>query len=470
MRPSLILFLLAGSHGGPSEAVSLMTLNYTSLFTRVGKGLYLLNLANEFRGGTYPADMTIDLPGRWGLFVQQYDAESAAIRSTISDSTQQLASAISSLGTIPSWVSSALQRTIVEMLNENHPLTATTIGTAITELITEMQSNSKYVNANAVAITTSAGTNVGNGALIFSRHDGNGRLAEYMYAETLPLVFTSTFAAGAERCNVQGTVKASSLLGQDWPLGSGANVSFGSVDATGSGVSKIAGGSFDTFTVANVPDGWTLDVGTAGSQFLSEASITYKGAKALKIAGDGSTLSAFSQTLVNSSLTAKTPYAINFWAKVGSAPAAGVLTVDLYDGTSVITDEAGTANSFTVDLTTLGTSYVPVNHVFRLSEPLPATVKLRLRLTTALSNSKAVYIDQMTFQPMQQLYSGGPYVALASGSTNWSLDDTLFITVTNDYAGQIQTGFWRVFNMPSLGLILPSKSDASENVPDSFIS
>lgn len=445
-----------------------MSVNYTTLGNRVGAAVFLLNLVNKFRGGTYPTTMSPNLSSRWTSFVATYDGDTPAIRATISDSTAQLNSGINGLSAVSSWVSSALTKTLIEMMYDAHPLTAKTISASMAELITEMLADAQSVKANTVTISaTAGGSNVGNGKVITSLLDGNGKTLEYCYAETLPLVFTSTFSAGAERASISGTVAATSMTGQDWPLGSAGSASVVSMDAAATN-NFLTNGGFDTFTVSNVADNWTYDVGTAGSQFFSEASVIFKG-KALKVAGDGSTQSGWSQPLSVSALNSDTPYALNFWCKNSANPAAGVLTVDLYDGTSVIADQSAANNSFTVDLTTLGTSYVAKNHVFRFKEPLPATAKLRFRFTTAMSSAKSFYIDQVTFQPMTQLYTAGPFVALASGNANWSLDDTYSIVVGNDYGGQVQTAFWRCFNMPTLGMILPSVTDSSETIPNSII-
>jgi hypothetical protein len=433
----------------------------------------LLNLVNEFAGqggGLTFAYIATDVNLRWKTFVTQYDGDTAEVRAAIGGSTDQLAAWQQALTAPPNWVAGALQQTVITMINDYFPLTAKTIAAALTQLIVQMKADSKTVKANVATISPAAGGgNVGNGKLICSLVDGNGLQMEYVYAEILPLTFTNTATAGAEQASIAGTVAAPGLLATNWPLGSGSTTRITSLDAANSGTNKISNGALETFTVANTPDGFAIDVGAAGTDVFSEASIVYKGAKALKILGDGATAVALSQSITPSTLKPLTPYAIHFWGRISTAPAAGVLTVDLYDGSSVINDEAGTANAFTVDLTTLGTSYVAKNGVFRLPDPLPAVIQLRLRTTTALSTGKSVYLDQLTLQEMTRLYVGGPYVALASGKINWINEDLWNITVTNTYAGQLQTAFWRLFNMPQLGLILASKTDASENILDSNI-
>lgn len=441
-----------------------MSINWTTLFDRIGKGIYAGNLCDEFSGAAGSGAIATDLPTEWEDFVEQYDGQSDALRATLGDPTAALYAAQNSLASMVSWVSGVLSRTIIVTTHANNRLASQDLKTALTELISQMVIDSKTVDANAVTATaTAGGGNAGSGKLVLSVKDGAGKTLEYAYAETLVGTFTST-----TRLSIVGTDPAASRLGYDWPKGSGASTSLSSTSAT-SGSNLVENGTFETFTVANTPDDWTIVVGAAGTDILSEASVIYTGSKSLEILGDGSTLSQIKQALDVTRLKSKTPYAINFYCRVSSNPAAGVLTVDLFDGTSVINDEAGTANSFTVDLTTLGTTFVAKNGAFRLPEPLPAAVQLRLRLSTAMSNTHSLFIDELCLVAMSQLYTGGPYGAVFDGAVAWSTDDTISVAVTNDYGGALQTAFWRYFDMPSLGLVLPSNAAGGENIADSVI-
>jgi hypothetical protein len=157
--------------------------------------------------------------------------------------------------------------------------------------------------------------------------------------------------------------------------------------------------------------------------------------------------------------------------RVTSAPSTGVLEVSLTDGGGVIlTDDEGNDNKITVDLTTVGTTFVAKGASFRTPSLLPATAKLRIRLTTALENTKGVLIDHMALTPMAQLYPGGPSVAFFSTPDLAVSGDTWTVTVANDRAGEFQEYFERFFGMAQLGLILPSDASGSETIADTLIS
>jgi hypothetical protein len=173
-------------------------------------------------------------------------------------------------------------------------------------------------------------------------------------------------------------------------------------------------------------------------------------------------------------LEPNTVYAVNGYIKMDSTPAAGVLAIDLINGSNaVVNDDAGTANTITKDLTSVSTSYVAVNGFFRTPKALPATLKIRVRLSTALTSGRNVYIDHLAMAKATQAYtgadtsSGGPYIAIFRGSTEVIKNDKWTVTAVNNYGGLLQTGFWRLFNMPSLGFQL--NSAASGSIADTLV-
>lgn len=90
--------------------------------------------------------------------------------------------------------------------------------------------------------------------------------------------------------------------------------------------------TFDTGSIAH-------NTTTVGSTWV------YSGGKAVEFDSDGSQLTTIQQRVTLQTLRS---YAVSFWAKYSSAPAAGRFCVDLVDGNSgeVIEDEQGFRNSF----------------------------------------------------------------------------------------------------------------------------
>jgi len=136
-----------------------------------------------------------------------------------------------------------------------------------------------------------------------------------------------------------------------------------------------------------------------------------------------------------------------------STPTANLL-VELYDGSSVINDDTGNANQISVAMSGESTTYANHTAVFRLPDPLPNVIKMRIRCDAALGSGNEVLVDDVIMTDMVQLYTAGPYFACIRGATDFGLDDFWTATITNDRAGTFQTLFDRFYNLPEK--LLPS--------------
>lgn len=440
-----------------------MAINYTTLFARLGKGWYSVDLVNEFSGAAGSGAIATDLPTEWEDFVEQYDAANATIRGIVSDGEAQLIAAQEALASYKTWAAGALGDTVLEMADADNPLTERTLYAAVAELIRQMGVDSKKVNANTPGASVTYGSgNVGNGAVAVCLYDGRGVGLQYCYDEDLSGSFTSASTARSEVASISGETAAASLLDYHWPLGSGLlRYGLTSFDAA-LDTNLLPNGDFEDWT-AGVPDHWTAG-SIAGTQ---ETSVVYRTGSSLKINSNGGTGVVYQQTLTG--LESKTNYALNLFAKI-SATGTGIVTIDLYDGASVISDENGNQQTWAINVASLTTSFAAFNTAFRLPEPVPATVTLRVRVTTSVAVGKFIYVDDMALVEMSQPYPGGPFVAVFSGSVNWCLDDTFNVAVTNDYGGKLQTALWRALDLPSLGLVIPCDFSGTENILDSVIS
>lgn len=234
----------------------------------------------------------------------------------------------------------------------------------------------------------------------------------------------------------------------------------------------------------NVSQLTSTDNMTGGTPLITHATTTagtaevYTGSKAMYFESDGAELTAIYQRVT---LLAETPYAVNCWMIADSAPAAGVIKIELLDGIggSVINDSDGNANSLTIDATDLTTSWQDLTTLaalssteatFRLPEVVPDIVYLKIHVTTAVTNTRQVFFDRASLVAMSELYDGGPFAVAFSGATEFKAGDEWTIAVTNDRAGEVQEYYQRAFGMRSRGLLLPSNSAGSETVADTVIS
>lgn len=467
--------------------------NPAGLFTRLGKIAALLKDLNVFASGTLPGDFSaIETLYVTSGLTNPEPALIAPLAAALTGSQQNIGSQA-----LAGILTTLAAGTVNQMVYEDNPLNQNNnLSASLTEVIRQMTAASQSVNACTVTIATAAlGTVTGNGVVVGTVNRPDGRKQENLLAETSRLVCaadaqTGGVAAGNEQFKWSGDFPESNALAFDWPLGSGASATLSATDATknNSAGNLLDNSDFETFT-SNTPNNWTITVGTAGTQVLQgSAGNSYTGAACLQLAGDGSTLTALTLAFAGTTtagtpakLTPDTIYAVNLALKVDAVPAAGVLEIALIDGTgppgAITNDDQGNANSFTVALTSATTNYVFYNGVFRTPRVNPATgYKLRLRLSTALTSGKNAFIDHLAMTAPTKLYAGGPYLAVFSGSVAFiagsNAPDTFTVTTTNNRAGSSnnltwQTFFDRMFNMRSLGLLLPSSG--SPTISDSLL-
>lgn len=389
-----------------------------------------------------------------------------------------------------SFLNSEAGQTMITQANNDTPLTNLNLQSAVALLITQLNASSYTVTKNTTSVSVSATsgnhtTNTCTSSIVGS----NGLNQEYVYAETLTLKVTNDQwhggTAGSEPWSISGQVADNAgpnpplttgpqgAFDWQWPLGSGAFAAGIVVDpnlnqqgSTGGNLlnnSAFATGSW----TGSVPNQWSAAVGAG--QISKDTSNTFGVATAdVEFAGDGSTLTTLSQQFNNSGgtttvLTGDTVYAVHAVIKLSATASGGVLAMELATantGGSIIQDDNGTNNQVNTTLTSQ-TSFTVVSGYFRTPKNLPANQWLRLRLSTALTNTINLFINYVAMAKATQCYTAGPYVCVFREATDPVIGDSYSVTVSNNYGGVMQTAFWRNFNMPVLGLQLPSASTGS---------
>lgn len=378
----------------------------------------------------------------------------------------------SAFNAIAGYLASTIQNGVVSQVNDDTPVFPSNLTNALTILIAQMKGASQSIKGNAVSAATSVGgSNVGNSVIRASVIGPGGHIRQYVYPE--PITFTyvtdsqSGATAGSESLSVTSSAPATAgLLGWDFPGGSGLNTSATVNDPANGQI--VTDGPFEQWSGVgtNTLTNWTADAGAYGTGILRETTIFFRGLAAVKFLSDGSTLLGISQPLALQPLTV---YALNLWIKMSATPSAGALSVDLFNGTSIVQDDAGANNQITQALTSVSTSWVAIGGYFRTPSVMPATMRLRIRLTTAIDTGKSLYFDDLGFLAPTNLYQGGPYAVIFPGNVPSIVGDFLKATISNDLGGKLQTGCWRLLGMPQLGLQIPYVTDSSETVGDSLV-
>lgn len=471
-------------------------------FNRIGKaGAVLVNAYNNQQ--TQLTALTNTTTG----VVAQYDAESD-LQAQVGASYIGILNSIGAATgpTMAGLIQTTLNRMVFRDLSQlNQNLTSVNLQASLKEIVRQMNQQGVTIQSSTVTATVTqfaAYASVGNGVLVVSTRREDGLTQENSYAEVLTATCTQdSYLGGATEGNegftITGEGNQPNIFAFDWPLGSNSSVTYSAIDGnsdnsagnilTNSGFNDWTG-SLPTATL----DNWTLALGTYGTTIIENQSIVFDGDASVELIGDGATLVSFYQDFDSSSGTAGTlsplsQYAVNLWLRRDGTPAAaGVLQVELVDqNNNAVTDASGNANTFTVNLTALTTSFVAYSGTFRTPQVEPtAGYRIRLRLTTAITTGRSVYLDKLGLGLTTAQYLSGPATAVFAGSTPFvqangddpgppTRGDIASAVITNTLGGastpfgNMQTLIAAATGSAQMNLLLPSS--AVPSVPNSVI-
>lgn len=417
-------------------------------------------------------------------FLSQVNTIQNQYESAQQDQIQDLYPALFAYQQTPDFVTfsqTMMENTIIAMARDDAaPTLPNDVPTNLTRLINQMLGSGDSIAKPTVGSSvTAGGSNHGTGFLMGTTAQGamvnplDGLAYDYSFVETITWTCTDDAIGGSGTINqepwgVVGFPNAVDNLNYAWPAGSGTNTSGTTVNPDSTSANLLTNGNFNTFTVANVPDGWTITVGTPGTTVKRNSSpLRSTNTNNLQIVGNGAELTTLQQTLTN--LSANTTYAVNCWVKQASA-AAGVFRIRLMDGTNTINDNAGTANAVSRNASSMTGNYVALNVFFRTPKFMPPTIKLEIALTTALTNAATIDITDLVLTPADQSYIGGPFTKVIPGATQFGRGDTLTIATTNTATtSQFCRLVDQFFNLREANLRIPSVGGGLETVHDSLI-
>lgn len=465
-----------------------------NLFNRLGKvGLAIKQYAS------YQTSQKPNLIDTTNGIVAQLNAESD-IQAIIGDSyIGLLNSGAGGLSGVMQQLASAIVNRMVFRDNPlfNQNLQQSNTLASLLEVIRQMKAAGASVLAMTVAgtptvVTGQPGpyfTGTGNGVINVSlKRPFDGLALENAFAERLLFTVTGDSYSGSataanEPLTVNGVGSEGDLFAFDWPLGSNCLIGVSATDAASdnSNGNFLTNSAFDSFT-SNVPDNWTLVLGTGGSNVFEEDTLVYDSPpnKALRLLGDGTTNFSLKQQFNVSTgtlgqLSPQTAYSFCIFARRDGVTAAnGTLTVDLVDQNNVvIEDAAGINNTFNIDLTGLTVNYAPYTGAFRTPSIMPTSQYLRMRLTgTGLTNNRSVYFDFGSLTQMSQTYTAGPFVAVHAGSIPFQVSDwasAIISSSRNANLNSFQVLLSRLFPDAAYGQGLLYPSSSTPTISDTLI-
>lgn len=423
-----------------------MAINYTNLFTMLGK---LVKGVNNVK--TYYGELDTDV----GAVQTAYSTYSQfALLQRIPDTWRNFKEGVYSwIGQINGQAFSLL--TDRELILKELPIgSGSSIQDVMPLLMANMIANSQHVTKSVVTLgsvtTTSTGASVGE-AFVDAILDGftapgagmspsksyNGVTSQLAEDDTVSLICTSDSESGGATEGLE-TFQWTGLptnpgLYHYLSFGTGSNTTIQPLNA----FNYIANGEFESFS-SNTPASWTIVSGTVGTHILKETSVVQRGSSSLKLAGDGAQATiSISQAPVISQLIPLKRYMVAAWVRGTSATAAGTLTIQ-FEGTGYT---AGGTEKISMDSTALSaaTSWTLKKFYINLPLEIPDDFKLVVKVTGTLTTGKSVYIDGLCLGPVT--YVNGVNVAIVAGKDKFLKGDKFTFTISNDDAGVFQTWF-----------------------------
>jgi hypothetical protein len=314
-------------------------------------------------------------------------------------------------------------------------------GSIIPLLIDRMGADSQTVNTNTCTVSSTAGTNVGNGSLHVSALRSNGVASQGLIPEAVRVsCVQSVVSNGSEQFEIVGRFKTQSVDGVNDP-GSGPGPSLRSAVSA----SILTNGELSTYTVTNVPDGWTVAAGTAGTNVFSTTAALHAFSNSLELKSSGVSTIRLTQTPV---MANRKVYFLSVWVK----RSGGVWTA----GSTFTVKVGGTGwsvNAVSVDPNTLSSSdFLSYTAFLATPENVPSDVKVTIEWTSATGNvGKSIYVSGC-FLSVPATHANVNY-AVTRGSTAYAIGDSFTCTTTNSRDGKFQDFFTRYlgYQLPSSG-------------------
>jgi hypothetical protein len=369
-------------------------------------------------------------------------------------------------------IQSAASRLLIDTMDADTPLPERTEQEAIRELAKQMVTASASINATTYTVGSPSygSVNVGTFSafvdteapkIIKDSVTFTNKLTDWpaIRPETLNFVCEKDsrnggVRPGSEVFRVRGD-RAWPNLDRRWRGGSGTNMT---ITATSAAIDS------DQTPGQNI---------LANSNFEIFASNTpvFRGSSAISFVGDGATLTKIRQLTNDSTgttvrLKPDTLYLIAFAVRDdGTAPAAGVLRVAFEDNSGSVIGSM----SQSVTLSTVGSAYAVQSLMVISPINIPDTVYCTIALTTALTNTRAVYVDELVVTEMPRTAKGGPGICIYPGTTDARYGDIASVAISYANQGEFNLEFDRFFDLYNRGLALPSNDAGAETISDSLI-
>lgn len=390
-----------------------MAINFTRLFTALGKVCGALNEWNTSRGST--------LTTRVSTLRTQFTGIDADLDD---DLTTNQNNAVTSGDVWVSYLTQMCQRLVIDEVLNDRPQTDQQFTACLTELVRQMgvAAESLATSLATVGSVTAVGAPTGTPTWVVSDLDA---LRQARSDWTLPDVLLLT-AVGNTSVNVQGQAAVTPETRPTWPTGAGVNTTLTQINAATTSLGADPG--FESWLAGPPisPVSWTILSGTAGTTVsqASDTPVTGQGTYSLQLLGDGTTLKVRQQVTVS----AGECYFLHAFVKRTANPAnTGTLTVSLRDSAGTLL--SGTSN---ISILTSAASGSWTANTAALVTPknLPTDGLVYLEIQYNGGVGDTLRLDQVALNLLPTLYTGGLRLAVVKGVTATVTGDAWTHTTT----------------------------------------
>lgn len=213
--------------------------------------------------------------------------------------------------------------------------------------------------------------------------------------------------------------------------------------------SLLSGLALETFTT-NVPEGWTITSGAAGTEVLEESTQFYKGSKSLELAGTSTDATLeLSSDIANGTFTPRKRYIVTAYVHADTLVAGAGSKLEIRFAGSGYT--AASSEKISLDASALNalTGFTLQSFYINMPVEIPSDWNLEISLENATAG--LVWVDYMAVAPVT--YFNGVNFALVHGSDPFVAGDEFQVQIQNNNNGVFQTFFRKAFGvqMPTSG-------------------
>jgi hypothetical protein len=341
-------------------------------------------------------------------------------------------------------------KTLTEMITADNASIPKSVIPAMVELNRQMRAASQTLLQNVVTFSayTPAGTNVGNGRVIFHTPYPQMSPTESLRFQCVGDVTTGA-VPGREVFQVTGGLRQPDITSSQWPGGSGANLTITSSDYTDS-LNNVQNGSFESWA-GGVPNQWTVISG--GAQFSQGSVRTYRGTSSLTISQSASGI--LRQTMPSVVIRPGQRIFFGAWSQ------CAINTPN--DWYLYLKDGAGnTLQTVYWDSTAVSWTHGLASYTHPISAPV-TTVTLEIDNGGGGGSTAIMDMDCVHLFIPPQAGVNGQFFQIISGSTNWRVGDYITATFSNNYASNVLTYTERFFAPFANGIELPTSFSPTIN-------